>query len=103
MSSSPLRILDVYTKIGHCLQVLMLRGNTGDTFKGADVCRVFAEIYPDEAKVLADQKQADSSYHSLDQYLPGMLYEYWKNHNGVRLGSPTIDQAGNACYSFQSK
>ena len=88
-------IPDVYDKIGSILRKMRSNRGSGMVFTTAEVCRLYAQQYPADEEMMRQRQQSNPRAHSLEGYLNGQIFLYYKNPTG-----PVIDFLDKMSYRF---
>ena len=93
-------IPDIYANIGSVLTDM--QSAIGVTaFTANDVAERYAKKFGDEVKLMEDRRAFDSTSHTLEGYVHGMLSEYSKRAGGIDESHPAIEQIESMNYRFR--
>jgi hypothetical protein len=92
---SELLVPNLYQHMAIVLEKMRSSVGAGGTFDAAEFAREYESMYPEDREV----KQANG-LHSLEGYLGGMLWEYFKKAKSDKSFGPTIEKIGSKLYRF---
>jgi hypothetical protein len=88
-------IPDVYDKIGSILREMRANRDSGMSFTADEVYKLYVQQYPADEEMMRRRQESNPQAHSLEGYLNGQLFLYYKNPHG-----PVIEFLDKMSYRF---